>query len=134
VERRRGRRPSVRYEEALLVEPIGGDAHNECNADIPDRKRAGNRRPEAFALVVADIAAAQRELTAGQKEDDAEDVGGKSRKNVPTELLKKIAVTSSTAPRITSAPPVRTPNCTSPAMLPRRGTSERRRRLRSADS
>jgi len=72
----------------------------------------GNRRPEAFALVVADIAAAQRELTAGRKEDDAEDVGGKNRKNVPTELLKTIAVTSSTAPRITSAPPVRTPNCT----------------------
>ena len=43
---------------------------------------------------------------------------GRGADSVPTEPLKKIAVTSSTAPRITTAPPVRAPNCTWPAMPP----------------
>ena len=41
--------------------------------DVPDRESAGNQRHEALALIAAQITRAERELGAGQEEDDAQD-------------------------------------------------------------
>ena len=86
-----------------LVERIRRHPDNEGDADVPDGERARDHGDEPLALVLAEIAGAERELSACQEQDHAKDrSAGTVAAACPTEPLKKIAVSNKTAPRMTT--------------------------------